>query len=148
MFLVLASSIRVNMGKEKWATLIKYLDSTNAKPESVLNLVKAKVLLIRNEPPFDQQYINTTFILEHIVKKLKIIAPRFVLSFVTLDRTCIRCRSSTSKVHPVSDAVLPQAKCTPESDLAAPRGIVWQCQTLALPKYTPGRGQVGLRGAL
>jgi glutathione synthase len=38
-----------------------------------LNLIKAKVLLIRNEPPFNQQYINTTFILEHIAKKLKII---------------------------------------------------------------------------
>jgi len=41
--------------------------------KSVLNLIKAKVLLIRNEPPFNQQYINTTFILEHIAKKLKII---------------------------------------------------------------------------
>ena len=39
----------------------------------VLNLIKAKVLLIRNEPPFNQQYINTTFILEHIDKKLQII---------------------------------------------------------------------------
>jgi glutathione synthase len=39
----------------------------------VLNLIKAKLLLIRNEPPFDQQYINTTFILEHVAKKLKII---------------------------------------------------------------------------
>ena len=41
--------------------------------KSVLNLIKVKVLLIRNEPPFNQQYINTTFILEHIAKKLKII---------------------------------------------------------------------------
>jgi glutathione synthase len=39
----------------------------------ILNLVKAKLLLIRNEPPFNQQYINTTFILEHISKKIKII---------------------------------------------------------------------------
>jgi len=37
------------------------------------DLSKAKVLLIRNEPPFNQQYINTTFILEHIAKKVKII---------------------------------------------------------------------------
>jgi len=37
------------------------------------DLSKAKVLLIRNEPPFNQQYINTTFILEHISKKVKII---------------------------------------------------------------------------
>ena len=31
------------------------------------------MLLIRNEPPFNQQYINTTFILEHISNKIKII---------------------------------------------------------------------------
>jgi glutathione synthase len=37
------------------------------------NLSKAQVLLIRNEPPFNQQYINTTFILEHLAKKVKII---------------------------------------------------------------------------
>jgi glutathione synthase len=37
------------------------------------DLSKARVLLIRNEPPFNQQYINTTFILEHISKKVKII---------------------------------------------------------------------------
>ena len=37
------------------------------------NISEAKVLLIRNEPPFNQQYINSTFILEHIGKKVKII---------------------------------------------------------------------------
>ena len=36
-------------------------------------LSKAKVLLIRNEPPFNQQYINSTFILEHIDRNVKII---------------------------------------------------------------------------
>jgi glutathione synthase len=41
--------------------------------KSILNLIKVKLLLIRNEPPFNQQYINTTFILEHISKKIKII---------------------------------------------------------------------------
>ena len=41
--------------------------------KSVLNLIKARMVLIRNEPPFNQQYINTTFILEHIAKKSKII---------------------------------------------------------------------------
>tara|TARA_B100000767_G_scaffold193188_1_gene180307 strand:- start:93 stop:1013 length:921 start_codon:yes stop_codon:yes gene_type:complete len=41
--------------------------------KNTLNLIKAKLLLIRNEPPFNQQYINTTFILEHISKKIKII---------------------------------------------------------------------------
>jgi glutathione synthase len=37
------------------------------------NLNKAKIILIRNEPPFNQQYINTTFFLEHISKKVKVI---------------------------------------------------------------------------
>ncbi len=41
--------------------------------KSIINLINAKLLLIRNEPPFNQQYINTTFILEHISKKIKII---------------------------------------------------------------------------
>ena len=40
------------MGKEKWATLIKYLDSTNAKPESVLNLVKQS-FGVKNKPKTD-----------------------------------------------------------------------------------------------
>ena len=58
-------------------TKLKFQNNIN-KPikiikKSVLNLIKAKLLLIRNEPPFNQQYINTTFILEHIVKKLKIV---------------------------------------------------------------------------
>ena len=39
----------------------------------IFNLSKASVLLIRNEPPFNQQYINSTFILEYIAKKIKII---------------------------------------------------------------------------
>jgi glutathione synthase len=39
----------------------------------ILNLIKTKLILIRNEPPFNQQYINTTFILELISKKTKII---------------------------------------------------------------------------
>ena len=39
----------------------------------VFDLSKAKVLLIRNEPPFNEQYINSTFILEHIDNKVKII---------------------------------------------------------------------------
>ena len=41
--------------------------------KSIFNLIKVNLLLIRNEPPFNQQYINTTFILEHISKKIKII---------------------------------------------------------------------------
>jgi len=41
--------------------------------KTVLNLLQAKLILIRSEPPFNQQYINTTFILEHISKKVRII---------------------------------------------------------------------------
>ena len=41
--------------------------------KNTINLAKVKVILIRNEPPFNQQYINSTFILEHIIKKVKII---------------------------------------------------------------------------
>ena len=56
---------------------LKFQDQTSQPvkiiKKTVLNLIKAKLLLIRNEPPFNQQYINTTFILEHISKKLKII---------------------------------------------------------------------------
>ena len=37
------------------------------------SLLKAKLILIRSEPPFDQQYINTTFILDYISKKVRII---------------------------------------------------------------------------
>ena len=37
------------------------------------NLLEANVILIRNDPPFNQRYINTTFILEHLAKKVKII---------------------------------------------------------------------------
>lgn len=38
-----------------------------------LDLSKSDIILIRNEPPFNQEYINTTFFLEHIDKKVKII---------------------------------------------------------------------------
>jgi glutathione synthase len=41
--------------------------------QDIFNLSEANVLLIRNEPPFNQQYINSTFILEHIAGKVKII---------------------------------------------------------------------------
>ena len=37
------------------------------------NLINSKIILIRNEPPFNQQYINATFILEHLSKTIKIV---------------------------------------------------------------------------
>jgi len=63
---VIAQCSRVNF-KNNIKKPIKII-STN-----ILNLVNAELLLIRSEPPFNQQYINTTFILEHISKKIKII---------------------------------------------------------------------------
>ena len=56
---------------------VKFVDNSK-KPvkvlnKKVLNLLQAKLILIRSEPPFNQQYINTTFILEHISKKVRII---------------------------------------------------------------------------
>ncbi len=41
--------------------------------KKTLNLLDVKIILIRNEPPFNQQYINTTFILDYISKKVKIV---------------------------------------------------------------------------
>ena len=56
---------------------VKFLDNQKQPvkiiSKSVLNLLQAKLILIRSEPPFNQQYINTTFILEHISKKVRII---------------------------------------------------------------------------
>ena len=44
-----------------------------------LNLEKSKVILIRNEPPFDNRYLYTTFLLNHISKKVKIINHPFAV---------------------------------------------------------------------
>ena len=56
---------------------VKFLDNPKQPvkiiSKSALNLLQAKLILIRSEPPFNQQYINTTFILEHISKKVRII---------------------------------------------------------------------------
>ena len=56
---------------------VKFVDnskkSVKVLNKKVLNLLQAKLILIRSEPPFNQQYINTTFILEHISKKVRII---------------------------------------------------------------------------
>ena len=61
---VKCAHIRFIRNQKKFYTIIKKFK---------FDLIKAKVLLIRNEPPFNQQYINSTFILEHIVRKVKII---------------------------------------------------------------------------
>ena len=53
---------------------VKFLDNPKQPvkiiSKSVLNLLQAKLVLIRSEPPFNQQYINTTFILEYMPQTL------------------------------------------------------------------------------
>ena len=63
---VLASCkhIRINENKKKFYSLLKNVN---------FNLEKSKIILIRNDPPFDNLYLYTTFLLSHISKKVKII---------------------------------------------------------------------------
>ena len=65
-------------GKVKATCFKVQFNNNKKKPIEIirkvnLELLKSNLLLIRNEPPFNQQYINTTFILEHISKRVKII---------------------------------------------------------------------------
>ena len=53
--------IRINQNKKKFYSLLKNVD---------FNLEKSKVILIRNDPPFDSRYLYTTFLLNHISKKV------------------------------------------------------------------------------
>ncbi len=56
---------------------VKFIENTKQPikiiSKIVLNLLKAKLILIRSEPPFNQQYINTTFILGYISKRVKVV---------------------------------------------------------------------------
>ncbi len=56
--------IKINASKKKFYTFLKTIN---------FNLEKSKVILIRNDPPFDNRYLYTTFLLNHISKKVKII---------------------------------------------------------------------------
>ena len=62
--------IRINQNKKKFYSLLKNVD---------FNLEKSKVILIRNDPPFDSRYLYTTFLLNHISKKVKIINHPFAV---------------------------------------------------------------------
>ena len=62
--LAFCKHIKINENKKKYYSLLK-----NVK----FNLEKSKVILIRNDPPFDNRYLYTTFLLSHISKKVKII---------------------------------------------------------------------------
>ena len=60
----LCKHIKFHHNKKKFYSLLKTIN---------FNVEKSKVILIRNDPPFDNRYLYTTFLLNHISKKVKII---------------------------------------------------------------------------
>ena len=56
--------IKIHDIKKKFYSVIKTIN---------FNLEKSKIILIRNDPPFDYRYLYTTFLLGHIAKKVRII---------------------------------------------------------------------------
>ena len=69
---VLASCkyIKINENKKKFYSLLRTVN---------FNLEKSKVILIRNDPPFDNRYLYTTFLLSYISNKVKIINHPFAV---------------------------------------------------------------------
>ena len=61
---------KINDNKKKFYSLIRNI---------YFNLEKSKVILIRNDPPFDNRYLYTTFLLNHISRKVKIINHPFAV---------------------------------------------------------------------
>ena len=68
--LAFCKHIKINENKKKFYSLFKTVN---------FNLEKSKVILIRNDPPFDNRYLYTTFLLNHISKKVKIINHPFAV---------------------------------------------------------------------
>ena len=68
--LAFCKHIKINENKKKYYSLLR-----NVK----FNLEKSKIILIRNDPPFDNRYLYTTFLLNHISKKVKIINHPFAV---------------------------------------------------------------------
>ena len=54
-------NIKIHINKKKFYSTVKTIN---------FNLEKSKVILIRNNPPFDNRYLYTTYLLNHISKKL------------------------------------------------------------------------------
>ena len=70
----LCKHIKINYRKKKFFTLLKTIN---------FNLENAKVILIRNDPPFNNRYLYTTYLLNHISKKVKIINHPFAIRNVS-----------------------------------------------------------------
>ena len=68
--LAFCKHIKINENKKKYYSLLR-----NVK----FNLEKSKIILIRNDPPFDNRYLYTTFLLNHISNKVKIINHPFAI---------------------------------------------------------------------
>ncbi len=68
--LAFCKHIKINKNKKKYYSLLR-----NVK----FNLEKSKIILIRNDPPFDNRYLYTTFLLNHISNKVKIINHPFAV---------------------------------------------------------------------
>ena len=68
--IALCKHIRINENKKKFYSLLKNVN---------FNLERSKVILIRNDPPFNNRYLYTTFLLNHISKKVKIINHPFAV---------------------------------------------------------------------
>ena len=62
--------IKINENKKKFYSLLRTVN---------FNLERSKVILIRNDPPFDNRYLYTTFLLNHISEKVKIINHPFAV---------------------------------------------------------------------
>ena len=67
-------NIKIHNSKKKFYSLLKTIH---------FNLEKSKVILIRNDPPFDNRYLYTTFLLNYISKKVKIINHPFAVRNVS-----------------------------------------------------------------
>ena len=70
----LCKHIKILNNKKKFYSLLKTIN---------FNLEKSKVILIRNDPPFDNRYLYTTFLLNHISKKVRVINDPFAVRNVS-----------------------------------------------------------------
>tara|TARA_Y100000591_G_scaffold298644_1_gene290591 strand:- start:475 stop:1392 length:918 start_codon:yes stop_codon:yes gene_type:complete len=68
--IALCKYIKINIGKKKFFTLLKTIN---------FNLENSKIILVRNDPPFDNRYLYTTFLLNHISKRVKIVNHPFAI---------------------------------------------------------------------